>query len=250
MNFKSPFKDKGLLIKEIQDFLEKHSTTIAQHASKISTYFEISCYNNIVKFYKNSGFTIQVENLDKKTQSFRYKLGPSGYPQNFSFFVISKTYHYRKNPTTFRYEIRQNVPVQSKHDSKIFITPDFVICKNSINYQKDSQYYQGRREFWFVSNESLVSFAEAKHYNPFPELIINFIGIVNELMPSLLNEKNGSNRPAHIAPSLIVSGKGNYQTIRIKKSLESRYKVNIFLGVFSFPTQIYSKHFKSRVITI
>jgi hypothetical protein len=107
------------------------------------------------------------------------------------------------------------------------------------------------RKFYFIPNESLISFAEAKHYNPSPEMIINFIGIVNELMPSLLENPNTHSRPAHIAPSLMVSGKGGgYHTYIIKRSLQSRYSVNIFLGVFSSPAQIYSKYRRGAVITI
>jgi hypothetical protein len=81
-------------------------------------------------------------------------------------------------------------------------------------------------------------------------MIVNFIGIVNELMPSLLEKQNRSNRPAHIAPSLMVSGKGGDHTRIIKKSLQTRYRVNIFLGVFSYPAQIYSKYRRCYVITI
>ncbi len=250
MNHKSPFKDKKLLIWEINNFLEKYGSTLIQHASKISTYFEISCYNYIIKYYENSGFTVQVKNLDEKTRSFKYKLGPLGHPHNFSYFIVSRTYRYRKNPKTFQYEIRHNIPVQSKHDSNIFITPDIVICENNIASKKDWRYYRGMRKLYFIPNESLISFAEAKHYNPSPEMIINFIGIVNELMPSLLKKKNKSNRPAHIAPSLIVSGKGGYHTNLIKRSLQNRYSVNIFLGVFSSSAQIYSKYRRSEVITI
>ncbi len=66
MSNKSPFKDKNLLIWEINKFLREHSSTLIQYASKISGYFEISCYNYIVKFYENSGFTVKAENLDKK----------------------------------------------------------------------------------------------------------------------------------------------------------------------------------------
>ncbi len=174
-----------------------------------------------------------------------------GYPHNFSYFIISKTYQYKKHPKTFQYEIRHNVPVQSKHDNSIFITPDIAVCKSSvITSKRIPQYYKSRRKFYYIPNQSLVSFAEAKHYNPSPEMIINFIGVVNELTPHLLKKLNTNSRPAHIAPSLIISGKGSYHARIIKRSLQGRYSVNIFLGVFSSRSQIYSKHKRGGVVTI
>lgn len=248
MSYKSPFKNKNLLISEIENFLKNYGSTFIQNAKKISTYFEICCYNYIIKYYENSNFGLKVENLENG--SFKYKMGPAGYPENFSFFKITKTYKYPVNPKKFEYEVRQNVPVESFYDSKVYTTPDVVICKGGIGGKKDAGYYKGKRKYRFIPNKSLITFAEAKHYNPSPEMILNFIGIVNELMPSRLQKNDKTGRPSHIAPSLVVSGKGSYPTYHIKKSLENRYDVNIFLGVFSARTQIYSKKKKGNVIKI
>ena len=46
---------------------------------------------------------------------------------------------------------------------------------------------------------------------------------------------------AHIAPSLMISGKPNKQTTTIKKSLENRYCINIIYDLFYNATFTFSK---------
>ena len=241
------FKDKDLIKKDIEKFLKTHGTQIVNNSSKISTFFEISCYNYIIQFYENFGYEIEIANLIDG--SFRYKVTPMGFPKNFSYFLIKKEIKFKGHKKICRYEIRQNIPVESKHDSNVFVTPDIVIFKSKIDSKRNGNYYRGKRNFYFVPNKYLISFAEAKHYNAFPELIINFTGIVNELKPSLL-QKKARKIPSHIAPSLMISGKGTYQTYLTKKSLEKRYDINIFIGLFSWPSQVYAKQKLKNIIKI
>ncbi len=92
---KSPFKDINQFKIEIFSFLKLHKATIANQANKISQYFEMSAYNSIVKYYETNGYKVTIKNLvDNK---FRYKLSPTGYPFNFSYFEVSKIYYYKKN---------------------------------------------------------------------------------------------------------------------------------------------------------
>ena len=85
--FKSPFKDKGLLISEINNFLNKYRTVFRNQSSRISDYFEMSVYNSIVKYYESSRYNVRCANLING--EFRYKLTPTGYPQNFSYFIAN-----------------------------------------------------------------------------------------------------------------------------------------------------------------
>ncbi len=238
MTSKKPYKDKEKLKKEIENFLEDNESQIYEHGSKISTYFEIACYNYVVKYYEKYGFEVDVKNLTPKGE-FKYMLSPTGYPKNFSYFYIKKTYNY-KDPTPYEYEIRHNIRVQAETDKDIFVNPDIIICKRKgkVGKRTDPRYYGGRRDKRFIPNDQLVSFMEAKHYNPFPELVLNFVGLVNELKPSSL-EKTKKDRPYHIAPSLMVSGKGNHSVKDIKDSFETRYDVNIFLDLFAKPKKVY-----------
>ena len=96
------------------------------------------------------------------------------------------------------------------------------------------------RKFIFIPRDHVITFSEVKHYNPSPEMIFNFIGLVNELTPNLLKPVNQTfpikKIPKHLSPTLMLSGKGNYHARLIKKSLEKRYTVNIILGLFSWPS--------------
>ena len=47
--------------------------------------------------------------------------------------------------------------------------------------------------------------------------------------------------PVHIAPSLMISGKPNKQTTRIKQSLEGRYCINIIYDLFYTGSFTFSK---------
>lgn len=45
----SPFKEKALLEKEIIAFVNKFKSTLANQATRMSDFFEMSCFNHIVK---------------------------------------------------------------------------------------------------------------------------------------------------------------------------------------------------------
>lgn len=125
-------------------------------------------------------------------------------------------------------------------DSEIFTTPDIaVIVKGKVKSKTD--YYESKRVFSYVENINLQSFCEVKQFNPFPELIFNFIGIVNELKHEILTDTAEQIEPIQIAPSLMISGKPNKQTQKIKESLEKRYCVNIIFDLFYSGTDIFSK---------
>ncbi len=251
--WKSPFKNKDLLRKDIENFLKKYNSFLPQKLSKIAIFFEITCYNYIIKFYRNSSYLVEPKNLDEKNGAFRYKLSPTGYPENFSYFLVKKTYRYRKNPKEFLYEVRHNIPIQSYHDPNIFVIPDIVICDGIFREKKDKRYYKGMRKLVFIPRDHVITFAEVKHYNPSPEMIFNFVGLVNELMPYLLKpiEKTYDKKlPKHLAPTLMISGKGNYHASLIRKSLQKRYIVNIILGLFSWPSQVYGRQHVNKLLTI
>ncbi|MFW5895353.1 MAG: hypothetical protein ACOCT9_01285 [archaeon] len=247
MSSKKPFKEKSKLKDEIEDFLKDNQTEIQKHGKRLGTYFEIACYNYVVKYYEKYGFRTNVRNLNDDGE-FKYMLNPTGYPKNFSYFHIERTYNYSGNPT-YKYEIRHNVRVQAKTDKNIFVNPDIVICNEhrDISKKKDIRYYSGNRDIRFISNKKLVSFMEVKHHNPFPELVINFIGLVNELKPSCM-KKNEKSLPYHIAPSLMVSGQGKHIVNDIKQSFEERYDVNLFYGLFTKPSKVYKG--RSNIVRI
>lgn len=235
---KSPFKDNKELQRLIGKFLHDYGATFSQHAKKTSTFFEIAVYNDLVKFYQNNGYKVQPENLTP-ANSFTYALSTNAKPEKCSYFTATR--HYR-NGDKWAFEIRHNLRVQSAHDGDVFLTPDYaVIDAGSIEAKKLPYYYNGKADYFFVPSHALRTFAETKHYNPSPELVLNFVGLVNEVMPMCLSSTVEKKKPKHCAPSLFVSGVGSTHVQKIKFSLNDRYNMNVFLGLFAYPSQLYSK---------
>ena len=95
------------------------------------------------------------------------------------------------------------------------------------------EFYAGNKKFSYVENNDLLTFCEVKNFNPFPELLFNFIGTLNELRNSHITRKQKTLTPVHIAPSLMISGIPNEHAKKIKESLETRYCLNIICDLFS-----------------
>jgi hypothetical protein len=231
---KSPFRDKEDLKKEIRDFVNQYKASIVNQADRMSDFFEMSCFNYIVRYYELNDYTVTVGGLQKG--QYRYKCSTMGIQSNFSFFKISKVLH----ETTYDFEIHHNLAVQSGHHEKIFTTPDITIIKSGgIDFSKE--HYETKMTFSYAGQSNLISFCEVKQFNPYPELLFNFIGTVNELCPSVINNTATAHMPIHIAPSLMLSGVPNRHTKNIKESLESRYCINIIFNLFHTATQTFSK---------
>lgn len=194
----------------------------------------MSCFNYIVKFYELQGYNVKVKNL--QAGKYRYKCSPAGIQTNFSFFQVSS----KTGTKRFSFEIQHNLAVQSSQDPDIFTTPDIsIIKKGKIKFTKE--YYNTKTTFSYVENKYLMSFCEVKQFNPFPELLFNFIGVLNELKVEYMVNEATDLIPSHIAPSLLISGKSNKQTDAIKNSLEKRYCINIIYDLFYNANYTFSK---------
>lgn len=229
----SPFKDEALLEKEITDFINRFKTTVQEHSRRISDYFEMSCFNYVVKYYELNGYNVQIENL--QSGRYRYKCSTAGVQSNFSNFHISK----RVGRKLYEFEVHHNLAVQSCHNQQLFTTPDVCIVKRN-KVKETTEYYETRKRFCYIRNKDLITFCEVKQFNPFPELLFNFIGIVNELRCDILSNTSEPIKPVHIAPSLMISGKPNKQADKIKEDLERRYCINVFYDLFYSGTDTFS----------
>lgn len=235
----SPFKDVAEFESELIKFSNKFKTTLAEHSKRISDYFEMSCYNMIIRYYENKGYTTSVENLI--SGRFRFKCSPSGHLDKFSFIKLIK------DGVTYR--LYHNASVQSAHDKDVYTTPDIVVATDE-EPTETTDYYKTRARFTYLPNNSMKTFCEAKHLTPFPELMISFIGTVNELKPQCIQAKEGDKEDAdHIAPSLMMSGTLSKPTERIAKSLRGRYYVNIFSDLFIDPYKTVFSSFRLGEIT-
>lgn len=243
---KNPFKESKLFEKEIETFLNNFKSNFAQYGSKINVLFEMSVLNYMVKYYEKCERHVEVRPQNLKEGVFRYKIKPQGYPENFSFFTVCIQRYNRKEKKYIpveSFEIRSNLPIESRHEKKIFITPDIsVVDSSSITEMQEKAYgYGGTSKFFYVPAPSVKTFVEVKHYTPFPELVFSFIGLVNEILPSSLTPEKNSGDGVHLCPSLVISGKANRHLENIKESLTKRYGINIFFEMFHRVTQLYSK---------
>lgn len=230
----SPFKEQAILEKEITEFINKFKATVANQATRMSDFFEMSCFNLIVRFYENNDYIPTIANL--QDGKYRYKCSPAGIQTNFSYFKVSKLVKTQE----YQFDIQHNLSIQSSHTEEIFTTPDISIIKSG-SMKETTEYYDSKRRFSYIENKDLISFCEAKQFNPFPELVFNFIGIVNELKKSIINNTIKKEKPIHIAPSLMISGCPNKQTQKIKEHLEKRYCINIIYDIYNSGSTTFSK---------
>lgn len=112
----------------MKDFANKFRVTLVEHSLKTSGYFEISCYNLILRYYEKKGYTLEVMNV--QSDGFKFKCGPHGYISNFSYFKATKTDGDGQEESVY---ILHNATVQSAFDDKVFTTPDIVIAKTDVD---------------------------------------------------------------------------------------------------------------------
>ncbi len=235
-NNKTPFKDASKFIKDIDSFLTKHSALFRFQGSRISHFFEITCYNDVVKFYENNGFVASPKNLNKDV--FLYKISAAGNTDNFSYFIVSK----KIKGTLYEFEVHHNLSIECAHERDIFYTADISVIKKDSVERIDPPTYSQKRSCCRAKN--LETFFEVKHLSPFPELLFSFTGF-----PDNFFIKEGRKRIiTHLAPSLLISGRTNYHAKKIKEYIENRFGVNIIANLFGTPSAVYSKKYPKKKI--
>lgn len=223
----TPFKAPSDFEQELTEFSNKYKVLLADHSKRISDYFEMTCYNFVIRYYEKKGYKLEVQNM--QGGKFKFKCSPTGLLKNFSYFkAIKKGNQGRTDEVVYIYH---NATAQSAFDEKVFTTPDIVVS-NSNTPAETKDYYTTKKILSYIPKENLVTFCEAKHLVPFPELMVNFIGTVHELKPECIDVHEKQPHSEHIAPSLIMSGTLGKPTKRIQHSFEKRYHVNFFDNFF------------------
>jgi hypothetical protein len=230
----SPFSQKAKFEGDIKIFLNRYKTVVISQSKRLSDYFEMNCFNLIVRYYLNNGYSTKVMNLQNK--KYRYKCSPAGLISNFSFFTISKTV----GKKMYEFEILHNLAVQSSHCSETFTKPDIAVVKAESSKIK-TDYYDTKRALCYVENKDLVTFCEVKMFVPFPELLFNYIGVLNELRKEVISNKSRTCKPIHLAPSLMISGKANKPAQRIIDNLQDRYCINVICDLHNSGLSTFNK---------
>lgn len=171
----TPFKTPSDFEKELTDFSNRYRVLLAEHSKRISDYFEMTCYNLVIQYYEKKGYKLEVQNL--QGGKFKYKCSPTGQLKNFSYFKATKKDKQGVGEVVYIYH---NATAQSAFDKKVFTTPDIVVS-NSNTPAETKDYYTTKKILSYIPKENLITFCEAKHLTPFPELMVSFIGTVHEL---------------------------------------------------------------------
>ena len=111
--------------------------------------------------------------------------------------------------------------MQSAHDNHLYFTADVVVTNE--NGATTKRLKSGKRHS-YVANPDIVTFAEVKHINPFPEVLFNFMGLVLEFMPGFIEKRFVITNKGHSLCLIITfTGVGSDHTERIEESLSGRY---------------------------
>lgn len=137
----TPFKASEDFEKELIDFSKRFKTLIADHSKRISDYFEMSCYNLVIRYYEKKGYELTVQNL--QGGKFKFKCSPTGLLKNFSYFKAVNKKEKREGEDMFY--IYHNATVQSSFDENVYTTPDIVVSEtNKPSETKD--YYATKKK--------------------------------------------------------------------------------------------------------
>ncbi|BCV33567.1 hypothetical protein [Shewanella algae] len=233
---KSPYKDRKLLLKDISSFTTRNGAFFKQNAKRMSDLFEMSVYNDAVKYYRRKKYTISINNL-MRDGTFKYKLTPAGLSENFSYFVATKKNNKQPDDVV---EIHHNIKVQSHHDPHIYFTAD-VSVTNEDGVTTQNQ--KNRKSHSFIPSDALLTFFEVKNMNPFPEVLFSFTGILYEVKPEFVLNSSAlgiSTGKKHLTPSLVFSGSGGAHVESVADKLGQRYGCNIIRGLYANKGKIYS----------
>lgn len=235
---KGPFKDKNKLIASIKGFLSKNSAAISGQGAKISEFFEMCCYNDVVEFYEKSSFSVSPQQLGKAGE-FVYKLKANGSHENFSFFEVEKT---DKSGVAWKFHVHHNLQLECALQTGIFYTADIaVVTAGSVKREKVAVYNQQRS---YCPANSVQTFFEVKHMGPFPELLFSFTGLVMNFFVAAGRVKGVK----HIAPSLLISGNPNLHAKTISAFVAAQYQANVLAHLFVRPSTIYSTQYSKLFV--
>lgn len=209
-----------------KDFSADHGVTVRISDRQLSAAFEVGSLHALLQFYSSQGYRLEPKNLTVAGE-YRYLTSPAGNPANFSWVEAT-------GPDGI-FEIRQQVRIQSHIDEDIAFTPDIVVLQEgaSVQNSRRDEYAGGKRPFYCVKSSSVVAAHECKSMNPFPELMVSFIGMLvsaHEWYP----DGDGyvhSHEAGHLAPTLFVGGTARNLQLRMISAMQKVYKMNIVCGL-------------------
>ncbi len=172
------------------------------------------------------GSTVPRTSIDAKNLKdgvYRYLTSPSGNPSNFSYAHIAGH--------DGEFEIRQQVRIESHINADIAFTPDIVVLRQNAELlaTTDGDFAAGKRRFSRVNSKHVVAAHECKSMSPFPELMVNFVGMLAVAHAWHQNDSTViyTQGNGHLAPTLFVGGTARGLHLRIQSS----FRLNIVCGM-------------------
>jgi hypothetical protein len=229
---------------KMEQFARTHRAAYSVSERQVSASFEIGCFLSLVDFYENKGY--EPEACDLVDGRYRYLTSPTGNPDNFSYVAL------RHETGTF--ELRQQVRIQSSIHEDICFTPDLAVIQAGadVGGKKDKDYAGGKRRFFSVDTADVVSIHECKSMNPFPELLVSFLGMLVVTHPWLSAPTDRSAldpEGIHLAPSLFVGGDARPLHFRMVNAIESSFPVNIVVGLHAGTWSLHDKERKLNLLS-
>jgi hypothetical protein len=210
----------------ISKFATRHQLVLGTTERQLSAAFEIACLHALLRHYKKQRYKLRLENL--KENEYRYLTTPSGNPGNFSYVTLI-------GPDG-EFEVRQQVRIESHVAADIKFTPDILVLlkESTIEAVTSPDFASGKRKLFSVKSDRVVAAHECKSMNPFPELMVSFVGMLitahswypdgTEVVPAL---------KGHLAPTLFVGGSARSLHLKMIAALETSYRLNIVMGMHS-----------------
>ncbi|MEO5716640.1 MAG: hypothetical protein ABIT37_24385 [Luteolibacter sp.] len=216
----------ALITSTVKTFCRDYKVVYAVKARERAASFEIGCLHMLLNNYEEVG-TLRPENLNEKGE-FRYLTSPNGNPDNFSWMRLTLG--------GVDFQIRQQVRVKSHWHSDIAFCPDIVVLKPNTEVEDgfDPDYASGKRKFFVVSSEQVVTAHECKSLSPFPELLVAFTGMFQAAHKWF--EPNSTKDYTHFAgdhpaPCLFIGGDSRPIQRRMITALEVVFPINIVSGL-------------------
>lgn len=209
----------------MKSFAEQHNVVLTATERTLSASFEIGCLHALLRSYERQKYRILP--MDLEQGAFKYLTTPSGNPLNFSYVELDKA-------GEGSFEVRQQVRIESHIAPDIRFTPDIVVLVKGahISSVKTANYANGKRAFFQVKSDAVVAAHECKSMNPFPELMVSFIGM---LVTAHAWHPGGQGISAathgHLAPTLFVGGTASAFHLKMIQAMQTAYVLNIVVGM-------------------
>lgn len=210
----------------MKSFADEHKLTLTKTERQLAASFEIGCLHALLKLYEKQSYNVVPQNLFEG--SYKYLTTPSGNPANFSYVALTRS--------DGEFEVRQQVRIESHVAPDIQFTPDIVVIVKGaqISGVKSASYANGKRPLFSVKSDVVVAAHECKSMNPFPELMVSFIGM---LVTAHKWHPSGTGIQAdprgHLAPTLFVGGTARALHLKMINAMQTAYNLNIVVGMHS-----------------